>query len=70
MSKRRVIEILSDIKKAISRIKKYVKYLNFDQFLKDFQKKSLDNNYSLIRCSLLMIKTIGLNGPFPLFNPC
>ena len=37
MSKRRVIEILSDIKEAISRIKKYVKDLNFDQFLKDIK---------------------------------
>ena len=31
MSKRRVIEILSDIKEAISRIKKYVTNLNFEK---------------------------------------
>jgi len=37
MSKRGVIEILSDIKKPISRIKKYVIDLNFDQFLKDIK---------------------------------
>jgi len=37
MSKRRVIEILSDIKEAISRIKKYVIDLNFDQFIKDLK---------------------------------
>ena len=30
MSKRRVIEFLSDIKEAITRIKKYVEDLNYD----------------------------------------
>ena len=37
MSKRRVIEFLSDIKEAINRIKKYVEDLNYDQFLKDIK---------------------------------
>ena len=39
MSKRRVIEILSDIKEAISRIKKYVIDLNFDQFIETLPVK-------------------------------
>ncbi len=47
MSKRRVIEILSDIKEAISRIKKYVRALNFDQFLKDL--KTQDAVYGILR---------------------
>lgn len=34
MSKRGVVEILSDIEVAISRINKYIRNLNYDQFLK------------------------------------
>ncbi len=49
MSKRGVIEILSDIKEAISRIKKYVTALNFDQFLKDIKTQdAIVRNFEII----------------------
>ncbi len=49
MSKRRVIEILRDIKEAISRIKKYVRDLNFDQFLKDLKTQdAVVRNFEII----------------------
>ena len=49
MSKRRVIEILSDIKEAISRIKIYVRDLNFDQFLKDLKTQdAVVRNFEII----------------------
>ena len=49
MSKRRVIEILSDIKEAISRIKNYVIDLNFDQFLKDLKTQdAVVRNFEII----------------------
>lgn len=37
MPKRGVVELLSDIKEAISRINKYVSNLNYEQFLKDLK---------------------------------
>ncbi|KKK45127.1 MAG: hypothetical protein Lokiarch_12110 [Candidatus Lokiarchaeum sp. GC14_75] len=49
MSKRGVIEILSDIKEVISRIKKYVTALNFDQFLKDIKTQdAIVRNFEII----------------------
>ncbi|HDZ17359.1 hypothetical protein LCGC14_0919050 [marine sediment metagenome] len=49
MSKRGVLEILSDIKEAISRIKKYVSDLNFDQFLKDIKTQdAVVRNFEII----------------------
>ena len=49
MSKRGVIEILSDIKEAISRIKKYVTDLNFNQFLKDIKTQdAVVRNFEII----------------------
>ncbi len=49
MSKRRVIEILSDIKEAISRIKNYIINLNFDQFLNDIKTQdAVVRNFEII----------------------
>lgn len=49
MSKRGVIEILSDIKEAISRIKKYVEDLSYDQFLKDTKTQdAVVRNFEII----------------------
>jgi uncharacterized protein with HEPN domain len=49
MSKRRVIEILSDIKEAISRIKNYIINLNFDQFLYDIKTQdAVVRNFEII----------------------
>jgi uncharacterized protein with HEPN domain len=49
MSKRGVIEILSDIKEAISRIKKYIKELSYDQFLKDTKTQdAVVRNFEII----------------------
>lgn len=49
MSKRGVIEILSDIKEAITRIKKYVENLNYDQFLKDIKTQdAIVRNFEII----------------------
>jgi len=49
MSKRRVIEFLSDIKEAITRIKKYVEDLNYDQFLKDIKTQdAVVRNFEII----------------------
>ena len=49
MSKRRVIEFLSDIKEAITRIKNYVEDLNYDQFLKDIKTQdAVVRNFEII----------------------
>ncbi len=49
MSKRGIIEILSDIKEAISRIKKYIANLNYEEFLKDLKTQdAVVRNFEII----------------------
>ena len=49
MSKRGVVELLSDIKEAISRIIKYVRNLNYKQFLKDLKTQdAVVRNFEII----------------------
>ena len=49
MSKRGIIEILSDIKEAVSRIKNYVRDLKFNQFLNDIKTQdAVVRNFEII----------------------
>lgn len=49
MPKRGLIEIPSDIKEAISRINKYIKNLNYEQFLKDLKTQdAVVRNFEII----------------------
>ena len=49
MSKRGLKELLSDIKEAINRIKKYVENIDFQQFLKDIKTQdAVIRNFEII----------------------
>ncbi len=49
ISKREIIEILSDIKESLNRIKIYVKNLNSEQFLKDLKSQdAIIRNFEII----------------------
>ncbi len=49
MSKRGIVEILSDIKEAISRINNYIGNLNYEEFLKDLKTQdAIVRNFEII----------------------